>query len=393
MPFSCRIIRLAVISSIPPDPSRIAGALILSRWLDHPQIDWTYIEPLERRKTILWRVMDRLTRTRLYWLARPLKRFYESNNLAKYLRHEAFFRHCLRELVQRKPDIILSVAHGPFYKIAHRASKQSEIPFVLLAQDWYPAFKDAGSGRRRQAEERDFISICRASAVTIAVSEGMLKELGNPPNAVVIHDLPSEVDGNQWALATRRGQLLKVIYAGNLSTYGLMVEQAARACMQSNLVRLEIYGREPIRWSAGTEEEFHSSGIYRGFVSPTEFPEVASGYDLVLAIMSFEPAMRQRMRTCFLSKIIELAQLGKPIVIWGPEDCSAIVWARKSGAALCVTEESPDVLRSALEVLAENPDEQARLVRAIRESAANEFNPTKIRRTFMAALEGAIQAP
>lgn len=379
-------VRLAVISSVPPDPNRIAGALILSRWLDHPQIDWTYLEPPTKPKGHVWRVLDRLTRTRFHKVSRPAKHFYEQNPLAVGLSRKAFFRHCLQTIGELQPNMILSIAHGPFYKIAHRVSKRTGIPLILLAQDWWPAFSDIAP-RHKQREEQDFISICRDSAATIAVSEGMFEELGRPANARVLHDLPTEVEVDFNRPFEPSGIPLKVIYAGNLSTYGPMVEKAALACMNSDSVRLEIYGREPIRWSEGIEKRFREAGIYRGFVSPTDFPKVAGDYDFVLAIMSFAPDLRQRMRTCFLSKIIELAQLGKPIVVWGPEDGSAVVWASKTGAALCITDESPAALHLALERLAKDKDEQRRLAQAIRASAANEFNPVKIRQRFMEVLD------
>jgi len=382
--------RLAIISSVPPDPNRIAGALILSRWIDHPQIAWTHIEPPEKRRSLVWRLLDRLTRTRFHRLIGPIKRFYEGNALAVHLRHESFYRHCLIRVATQRPDIILSIAHGPFYKIAHRVSKQTGIPLLLLAQDWWPAFV-TGSARVRRKEEADFIRICGDSAATIAVSEGMFKELGSPPNAVVLHDIPSESRSRPMQAMEPGGLPLKVIYAGNISTYGPMVEEAARACMKSESVRLEIYGCQPIRWSDGTEEEFRRAGIYRGFIPPEEFPQVAADYDFVLAIMSFAPEMRQRMRTCFLSKIIELAQLGKPVVVWAPEDGSATVWARQSGAALCITDESPEALCAALEALAHDSEEQNRLALAIRAAAEHEFNPVKIRKRFMEILENVSQ--
>jgi hypothetical protein len=59
--------RIAVISSVPPDPNRIAGALILSRWLDHPQIDWTYIEPSVKPPNLLGRVISWIIRVLLAW--------------------------------------------------------------------------------------------------------------------------------------------------------------------------------------------------------------------------------------------------------------------------------------------------------------------------------------
>lgn len=379
--------RIAVISSVPPDPNRIAGALILHRWLEHPQIDWIYIEPRDPSIGLICRGLDRLTRTRLHRSARQLKHWYEVNRLGVYLRHAAFLRKCLKELDKRKPEIILSVAHGPFYKIAHQASKRTKIPLILLAQDWWPAFPNAGRGQTREAEERTFLRICRESAATIAVSDGMRRELGDPPNTVVIHDLPSEFKKAHEPLPKSSAHEMRIIYAGNISTYGPMVEQAARQCMKSNLLRLEIFGCKPIRWSEGTVEEFREAEIYRGFVFPDEFLKTANNYDLVLAIMSFDPQMRLRMRTCFLSKIVELAQLGKPLAIWGPQDCSAVVWARKSRAALCITNESPEALREALEKFATDLHERRRLASAIQASAANEFNPLHIRRRFFEVLE------
>jgi hypothetical protein len=378
--------KIAVISSVPPDPNLIAGALILHRWLDHPQINWTYIEAPKQKRGFIWRILDRFTRSRFHKLARPLRRFCEINPIRVLLESRQFKSLCLNKVDELQPDIILSVAHGPFYKIAYRVSQQTQVPLLLLAQDWWPAFIKGGLAKKRK-EEAIFKHICSQSAATIAVSEGMREELGCPPNTSVIHDIPSVVQSVSPISARSSEGPLQVIYAGNLSTYGPMVEQAARACMESDLVRLEIFGKSPIRWSAGTEEAFKSEGIYRGFVAPEDFPNVAADYDFVLAIMSFAPELQQRMRTCFLSKIIELAQRGKPIIIWGPEDSSACAWARKTGAALSINDPSPEVLRSALEKLAQDAAEQNRLAAAIRTAAANEFDPAKIRCQFMAILE------
>ncbi len=378
--------RVTVISSVPPDPTRIAGALILYRWLNHPRIEWIYLEPPEKAKSLIWRVLDRLTRTRFNRIAVPLIKFYEGNALAVHLRHKDFYRHCLQDVGRDRPDLILGIAHGHFYKIAHRVSKQLGVPLILLAQDWWPAFVKGGA-EKQQREEKDFIRILSDTDATIAVSEGMFHELGRPQNAIVLHDIPSENARTPARTFQPSDKPLKIIYAGNTSTYGPMIEQAARACMKSDSVRMEIYGRPPIRWSEGTEEEFREAGIFRGFVSPEAFPKVADSYDFVLAIMSFDPALRQRMKTCFLSKIIELAQLGKPIVVWGPEEGSAAVWAQRTGAALAVTDPSPESFFAAVEALAHNPAEQTRLAHAIRAVAEKDFNPEKIRRDFMGILE------
>jgi glycosyltransferase involved in cell wall biosynthesis len=383
------IYRVAVISSVPPDPLRVAGALILSRWLDHPQIRWELVDPGEGTKNLHYRILDRLTRTRFHRLAHWMKNLCENNPIRGSSVRRAAFRHCMASVTESKPEIILSVAHGPLYKTAYQVSKRTGIPLVLLAQDWWPAFTEVAA-KRRAKEQRDFIAICGDSAATIAVSEGMLKELGNPRNATVLHDLPSDPPTDPHSSPRTVGPLFKAVYAGNLAEYGPMIEKAALTCRESDQVRLEVFGRSPIWWSDGMEDYLGKQGIYRGFIAPSDFPATANQYDCILATMSFDPELQQRMRTCFPSKIIELAQLGKPIIIWGPEDCSAVTWARKHNAALCVTDESPDAFRHALEELAQNAERQEALTAAIKQSARNEFSPEKIRESFMQVLAGVV---
>lgn len=378
-------LRIFVISSVAPDPNQIAGALILSRWINHPSIEWKYLNIPQISKSLVWRALDRLTRTRIHPVAQWVKHLYETNRISVAIDSESFYKFCLQAIHESHPDIILSVAHGLLYKTAYRVSKKTGTPLILLAQDWWPDFME-GDPMKQAKEEREFLSICRDSSATIAVSEGMFHELGSPQNTHVLYDIPSEGKTDFNIFPKRSGQRLNVIYAGNLSSYGPMVEQAALACRASSMVQLEVYGRSPASWSEGREEEFRKEGVYRGFVPPEEFLSTAAQYDCILATMSFDPKLRRRMRTSFPSKIIESAQLGKPIVIWGPEDSSAVVWGRRTGAAMCVTNESPSTLRSELERLATDKQLQNRLATACRLVAQQDFDSRKIRRGFMKIL-------
>jgi glycosyltransferase involved in cell wall biosynthesis len=107
--------------------------------------------------------------------------------------------------------------------------------------------------------------------------------------------------------------------------------------------------------------------------------------------MSFASSHRRRMTTSFPSKMIDAMQLGLPVVIWGPEYCSAVKWARRGERALCVTDANPSAIRRALEELAASPAKQERLVRSSREAAATEFNHERIQTQFVDALRRAIQ--
>jgi glycosyltransferase involved in cell wall biosynthesis len=89
--------------------------------------------------------------------------------------------------------------------------------------------------------------------------------------------------------------------------------------------------------------------------------------------------------------MIDAMQLGLPVVIWGPEYCSAVKWARRGERALCVTDANPSAIRRALEELADSPAEQERLAKSSREAAATDFNHERIQTQFIDALRRAIQ--
>ena len=97
------------------------------------------------------------------------------------------------------------------------------------------------------------------------------------------------------------------------------------------------------------------------------------------------------MTTSFPSKLIDATQLGLPVVVWGPEYCSAVTWARKGGRALCVTDPDPLALRETLEGLAASPSELRRLAKSASDAAAGEFNYERIQLQFMDALRRAKQ--
>jgi glycosyltransferase involved in cell wall biosynthesis len=95
------------------------------------------------------------------------------------------------------------------------------------------------------------------------------------------------------------------------------------------------------------------------------------------------------MMTSFPSKMINAMQLGLPVVVWGPEYCSAVQWARRGNRALCVTDPDPAALRLALEALADSPSEQQRLAKSACEAAAGDFNSQRIQEKFIGILRRA----
>jgi glycosyltransferase involved in cell wall biosynthesis len=291
-------------------------------------------------------------------------------------------------IVSFRPDVLLTVAHGWWHISARKAARKFKLPLVSLFQDWWPDFPEIPAAFRSRVE-RQFRRTYLESEVAICVSDPMRRELGERPNSVVIYPVPSFARSE--CLRENSKLPLRLVYFGNLSEYGPLIEQALRSLTESQNIRLEVFGARP-RWASGAADYFRSRGLYHPFIPPNQLLVLLQSYEAVLVVMSFDAAHRRRMITSFPSKLTAAVQLGVPIVIWGPEYCSAVQWARQGNRALCVVEPNPSALRQALDELAASPSEQERLTKGVRDVAAGEFNCERIQTQFMGALQRAISS-
>jgi glycosyltransferase involved in cell wall biosynthesis len=286
-----------------------------------------------------------------------------------------------------RPHVLVTVAHGWWHMRARRVARQFKLPLVCFFQDWWPDFPEVPAAFRARVEH-EFRKTCAESDVAICVSDDMRRELGEPKNAVVLYDAPSLA---RWQKPASDPELpLRVAYFGNLFEYGSLIESALRTLNGSDRVRLEVFGPNPL-WTSGAVDEFRSRGVYRGFIAPIELAKALQDFQAALVVMSFAPSHRRRMTTSFPSKMIDAMQVGLPVVIWGPEYCSAVKWARRGERAVCVTDANPSAMRRALEELATSPAEQKRLAKSSREAAATDFNHECIQAQFIDMLERAIR--
>jgi glycosyltransferase involved in cell wall biosynthesis len=370
-------IRVLVLSSVVPNALGSGGELVLHRHLK--------LNPRIRTEVVFWqkfpfrlKVIGKLRQLGFRSLSQAWECLFPVLPTDKMV-HDLI--HSFR------PHVLVTVAHGWWHIKARRVAKQFKLPLVSLFQDWWPDFPEIPRAFHSRVE-REFRETCAASEVAICVSDDMRQELGEPENAVVLHDAPSLPRCGECMRSIELP--LRVAYFGNLFEYGPLIESALRMLKGSDRVRLEVFGPNPF-WTPAAVDEFRSRGVYRGFIPSNELPESLQDFQAALVVMSFALSHRRRMTTSFPSKMIDAMQLGFPVVIWGPEYCSAVKWARKGERALCVTDANPSAIRGALEELAASPAEQERLAESSREAAATDFNHERIQGQFMDALRQAVQ--
>jgi glycosyltransferase involved in cell wall biosynthesis len=370
-------IKVLVLSSVVPNAFGSGGELVLHRHLKlNPRIDSRVI--FWERFPLRLKVIGKLREVGF----RPVSQSWEC--MFPVLPSHKIIADQINSF---RPHVLVTVAHGWWHMQARRIASQFRLPLVCLFQDWWPDFPGIPSAFRARVEHQ-FRKTCAESDIAICVSHEMRRELGDPGNALVLHDTPSLPQSLLPAPDTKLP--LRVAYFGNLSEYGPLVESAVRALNGSDKIRLEVFGPNPL-WTSTVRDEFRSRGIYRGFLAQKELAQALLDFQAALVVMSFAPSLSRRMKTSFPSKMIDATQLGLPIIIWGPEECSAVNWARKGERALCVTDPDPSAIRSALEELAASPAEQQRLAQSSREAGATDFNPERIQAQFIEALTQAIQ--
>ncbi len=374
-------LRVIVISSIRPEPTS-GGQIVLHRHLvgvPGIEVEVFGYEPTQLSfSSLLRRLAGRLNSTRFHRLGQDFWALWAGKWLDPLLP---------RRVVNDGKTVVLTVAQGDACMAALRFARKHNLPLVTFFHDWWPDMPMVHRPFQRRLEN-DFQRLYQSSNVALCVSEGMKAALGEHANAPVLYPISnsSRISENASALASPAARPLKVYYSGNLFEYGPMLGEALTLLQNQKEIRLEVRGANP-RWPVELKEAMQEQGFWRDFVPRSELNQWLLSADVFLTAMVFDPKMQRRMATSFPSKLIEYAQLGKPLVIWGPEDCSAIRWAQQGKYALCVTDPNPVALCKALENLARSQEEQKRLAAAAHHAAQTEFNPNSIQAQFMEVLQ------
>lgn len=376
----CRVI---LISSVRPEPST-GGSLILHRHFSKAHgisIEAYGTEPKAlSASALVRRFFGRLAQTPLFRLAHDFWVWWEGRWLDNALP---------QVIAAVEPVVVLTIAQGDACGAARRFAFKHRLPFATIFHDWWPDIPPVHDGWRRVLE-RQFRDLYSGSSLALCVSDGMRAELGPHPRARLLYPIPQARVPHIDDRLCDTARPLRIVYAGNLGEYGPMIASALCALRGHSLISLEVRGSNP-RWPASLKKEFRASGQWLEFAPRNQLEPWLARADVFLIPMVFDVDKRRRMETSFPSKLPEFAQFGKPLVIWGPEYCSAVKWARKGDRALCVTDPRPAVLVQRLESLIGSATQQRRLGIAAKQAARTDFDPEVIQAQFIGAMRSITQ--
>lgn len=359
----------------------IAGQVVLYRHLvDKPEIDLQILEtePQKKgfRKLARW-ILGRLGRTwcrRFVWdvLSLWLGRWIDP------------------ELPEPEdvgmPTVVLTVAQEDACYAAMRYAQRYDLPLATFFHDWWPDAVDVHLPFRGRVEET-FRSLYQASSLALCVSPGMRERLGEHRNAKVLWPIPASAKPVENSKADANDTPFKILYAGSLGYYGKMLGDAMEVLKDHPTIRLEVRGRKP-PWNQNFEKEMTDRGLLLPYASRDEFETWLQSADAFIIPQSFDENQRGLMQTNFPSKLPEVSQLGKPLILWGPSDASGPRWARETGQGLVVDEEDPACLKKVLEGLCMDKAKQQKFTEAATEAASGCFDPEHLQSQFLKSLQG-----
>jgi|SRR5882724_1499546 len=374
-------INVILISSVRPEKSTSA-ALTLHRHLMNRRGIRLHILPAEHHEIVHSRfhskIVPRLMRT-------PARRWAGD---VDYLMHTTLpLEKHLVPPPRGTRTVVLTLAYRSGCWVAQRYARRHRVPLIVRFDDWWPDIAEVHHPVRKQLEQR-FVDLHRSADLSLCISEGMLKALGPHRNARVILPIP-DVEPIGPSKSNDSTDEFRVGYSGNMFDYSDMLCDLAQLALKQTDVTIEFRGR-PRCWPQALISEMTQRHLLHDFASAPTFDDWLGSFHAYLVVMFFDAAHRRRAETCFATKLVDYSRAGRPVVIWAPETSAVVQWAKKSRAALCVTDPDARALLSALAHLGRDRALQLELAARMRRAYETEFSPVRLQQQFLEGLNSVI---
>ena len=267
-----------------------------------------------------------------------------------------------------RPDAVLTVTQGFSWLTAARFAAQHGLPLHLICHDDLPRstliLKCVAPWL-----EREFGCVYRKAASRLCVSPFMNEEYRRRYDAEGTVLYPSRAaDAPKFNTPpdrlARNDHPFTVAFCGTINSSGYVrALKALAASLSAVKGRLLIFG--PLTAEAARGAGLESSHIVlSGLLKSAELiTRLRAEADALFVPMSFDAVDRANMEISFPSKLADYTAAGLPLLVYGPDYCSVVKWARENlDVAEVVTLEEQALLASALANLAD-PARRLKLAR------------------------------
>jgi hypothetical protein len=295
-----------------------------------------------------------------------------------------------------KPDLVFTVAGSWDYSalIAERVARRLKVPLVASFNDWFDYGWFPAHRTFHATIERRFRRFYREADLALCTCEGMMEALGTHPRSHVLYPIGARLPESlpEFRPFMNNGRPFIVAFAGSLADwYGPMLERLVQAAQaQAAPVEFRFYGSNP-SWSPEFDILARTERIFRGHLPFEELRSQVAGADALILPMGFDLQCAQVERTSFKTKFLDYLSYRKPILVWGPEYCSAVRVAREfDSAEICMQSKAEKILEKILKLRGE-PERQSILVQNARKMYLDRFHPDKIHGGLVRAVQETVR--
>jgi glycosyltransferase involved in cell wall biosynthesis len=295
---------------------------------------------------------------------------------------------------QFKPQAILTVAHSFAWMTAAELAHRLAIPLHLIAHD---DFIQTFSLPRRMwpSAHARFGRIYGRAASRLCISPymaEMYRQRYGAPGTVLYPLRALDAPEFNGPPPPQPRDVLTFAYAGSLSHEGYIRSVSDLA------LALQPLGHRVVIYSAQGREALARHGLdqpnvdFPGLVSFTELAQrLRKHADVLFVPMAFDEESRSNMQISFPSKLADYTAIGLPLLIQGPEYCSAVRWARENtGVAEVVDQPGREALAAAVGRLAASPGYRRQLGGSAWTTGQRDFAHGQVIRLFHEALTATV---
>lgn len=261
-------------------------------------------------------------------------------------------------------DSVLTVVHGFGWLTASALAESRGVPLHLIIHDDWPRAAHVPAAFRSWLD-RNFARAYRQAQSRLCVSPAM-KESYRQRYGVegeILYPMRSKQCPEFESPAARVGtndHSFTIAFAGSINTPGYT------HALKRLSVALEPIGGRLLLFGPLTEAEAQHIGLRRpnilfgGLLESSALIErLRQEADALFVPMSFAADDRLNMQMAFPSKLADYTAVGAPLLIYGPEYCSAVRWAEdNAGVAVVVTSKDEHALADPVQRLASSPTDR-----------------------------------
>jgi glycosyltransferase involved in cell wall biosynthesis len=384
--------RLLYVADVPVEASYHGSALIYRLLQSYPSDDLLIVEQSFQKSLPARRLADVRYEEVSVRSGRLLTTRFAIDAAAWLMLTARFRERRIRNLLGHfRPQAVLTVLHGFSCLAAASFASRNKLPLHLIVHDdWVNLGRHLRSPARMWTEQK-YAQIYRQAASRLCVSPRMITEYRHrfgadgtllyPSRATTTPVFETPIDRQEF-----ESHPFTVAYAGSLNVGDYIRQLVVISRMMPRVGgRLLLFG--PFDKEVLANHGMNMDVVdYGGLVNSVELlSRLRREADVLFVPESFDDD--SGMKLSFPSKLTDYTATAMPMLIWGPADSAAVMWAAgEPGVAAIVTERLDDAVGEMLERLSVDANWRRSLGRAAGVAGRKYFSPERAMSTFYSAL-------